>query len=232
MVTPEEREFLWDFYAPQPRMRLNLGIRRRLAPLLQNDRAKIELANSILFTLPGTPVLYYGDEIAMGDNIWLNDRNGVRTPMQWSAAVNAGFSDAPVDRLYSPPIDDPLFGYGTVNVEAQRADPASLYHTIRKMIRMRKQHPGLTGGDFQPVDAGNRAVLAYGRSSGSETMLVINNLSAARQAVRMDLAHLVGSAPTDVLTGAVLPPVVEPDYRLHLESCQYLWLRLDRQPAA
>ncbi|UCC88055.1 MAG: maltose alpha-D-glucosyltransferase, partial [Anaerolineales bacterium] len=147
MVTAEERQFMWEFYAPEPRMRLNLGIRRRLAPLLSNDRARLELANSLLFTLPGSPVIYYGDEIGMGDDIWLEDRDGVRTPMQWTAGLNAGFSSADSDRLYCPVIDDPTYGYQQVNVEAQQADPDSLLNQMRNMIRIRKAHAALGRGE-------------------------------------------------------------------------------------
>ena len=148
MVTSEERQFMWDFYAPEPRMRLNLGIRRRLAPLLGNDRSRIELANSLLFTLTGSPVIYYGDEIGMGDNIWLEDRDGVRTPMQWADAPNGGFSSAEPSALQDPVIDDEIFGYHRVNVEAQRNDPGSLLNRMREMIRVRKMHPAFGRGDL------------------------------------------------------------------------------------
>src|SRR5512136_1866033 len=141
MVTPEEREYMWNFYAPEPRMRLNLGIRRRLAPLLGNDRRRIQLANSLLLTFIGSPFLYYGDEIGMGENIWLEDRDGVRTPMQWSAAENAGFSDAPAGQLYAPVIDDAVYGYQQVNAAVQRADAGSLWHWMQRVLRIRKQHP-------------------------------------------------------------------------------------------
>ena len=141
MVSPEERQWMWEQYAPEPRMRLNLGIRRRLAPLLDNDRRKLELIHSLLFTLPGSPIIYYGDEIGMGDNIWLPDRNGVRTPMQWNSNSNAGFSDGSPENLFSPIIKDDVFGPLVVNVEKQRHDPTSLWNTIRKMLAVRKQHP-------------------------------------------------------------------------------------------
>src|SRR5690606_31187313 len=149
MVTPEDREFMWNYYAPDPRMRLNLGIRRRLAPLMDNDRRKIELLYSLLFSLPGTPTLYYGDEIGMGDNIELFDRNGVRTPMQWSAEPNGGFSDAPPESLYAPVIDDPVYGFRQVNVDVQKADPGSLLHTIRNFIATRKRLPLLASSRLQ-----------------------------------------------------------------------------------
>lgn len=225
MVTPEERAFLWDFYAPEPRMRLNLGIRRRLAPLLGNDRRKIELANSLLFTLPGTPVIYYGDEIGMGDNIWLPDRNGVRTPMQWSAGANAGFSTAPAERLYSPVIDDPVFGCGTVNVAAQRADPQSLYHALRRMIRVRKQQPALGAGDFHLVDTGQPAVLAYRRTLGTDSVLVINNLSGSPQCVVLDVEVPAMHRLRDLISGDVLPRTGGQSRSAQMEPFQYWWLK-------
>jgi maltose alpha-D-glucosyltransferase/alpha-amylase len=226
MVTEEERQFMWAFYAPEPRMRLNLGIRRRLAPLLDNDRARIELANSLLFTLPGAPVVYYGDEIGMGDNIWLDDRDGVRTPMQWSGAANAGFSTAEAEDLYSPVIDDEVYGYQQVNVEAQRSDPGSLLNWMREAIRVRKAHPALGRGDVQFLDSGTRSVLAYLRTTGEEAILAVNNLSAEEQRVELDLAEFSGSEPVDLLRGEGLPGVTEGCYRIALGRYGYRWLRL------
>jgi len=226
MVTEEERQFMWGFYAPEPRMRLNLGIRRRLAPLLGNDRARIELANSLLFTLPGAPVLYYGDEIGMGDNIWLDDRDGVRTPMQWSGAANAGFSTTEAENLYLPVIDDEVYGYRRINVEDQRADPGSLLNWIRKAIRTRKAHPALGRGDVRFLEAENRAVLAYLRTHEEETILAVHNLSAEEQKVELDLAEFSGSEPVDLLRGAGLPVVAEGPCGLVLERYGYRWLRL------
>jgi len=226
MVTEEERAFLWDFYAPEPRMRLNLGIRRRLAPLLDNDRRKIELANSILFTLPGSPIIYYGDGIGMGDNIWLEDRDGVRTPMQWSDEENAGFSTAHPSRLYSPVIDDEVFGYQKLNVRAQRNDPSSLFHTMRNMISARKKHKSFGRGDCQFLYPDSTAVLAYIRQHEDETILVVNNLSSSPQSVALELAPFSGSSPRDILSGASFPPIADKPYVLALGPCQYLWLRL------
>jgi maltose alpha-D-glucosyltransferase/alpha-amylase len=226
MVTEEERQFMWDFYAPEPRMRLNLGIRRRLAPLLGNDRARIELANSLLFTLPGSPVIYYGDEIGMGDDIWLEDRNGVRTPMQWSPDPNAGFSAADSGELYAPVIDDDDYGLRRVNVEAQRADPGSLLNRMRHMIRTHREHPALGRGDLAFLQLTNRAVLAYLRSYGNETILIVNNLSSDPQIAELDLAAYAGAQPADLLTTAKLSPVETVPYRLGLESYQSLWLQL------
>jgi maltose alpha-D-glucosyltransferase/alpha-amylase len=226
MVTEEERAFMWDFYAPEPRMRLNLGIRRRLAPLLDNDRRKIELANSILFTLPGSPTIYYGDEVGMGDNIWLEDRDGVRTPMQWSDEKNAGFSTAHPSRLYSPVIDDEVFGYQNVNVQAQRNDPSSLFHTMRKMISTRKKHKSFGRGDCQFLHPDSAAVLAYIRHHEDESILVVNNLSSSPQSVALGLAPFFGSSPRDILSGASLPSIADKPYVLALDPYQVLWLLL------
>jgi maltose alpha-D-glucosyltransferase/alpha-amylase len=209
-------------------MRLNLGIRRRLAPLLDNDRARIELANSLLFTLPGAPVVYYGDEIGMGDNIWLDDRDGVRTPMQWSGAANAGFSVADPGTLYCPAIDDGVYGYRRVNVEAQRADPDSLWNRMREMIRIRKAHPALGRGGVRFLEPDNRAVLAYLRTEGDETVLSINNLSPERQTFALDGGIPPGTSATDLLSGKKLPPIESIPRSLTLERYGFAWLKLDR----
>jgi maltose alpha-D-glucosyltransferase/alpha-amylase len=223
MVTPEERQFMWDFYAPEPRMRLNMGIRRRLAPLLGNDRRKIELANSLLFTLPGSPVLYYGDEIGMGDDIWLDDRNGVRTPMQWDATPNAGFSAASPDRLYTPLVATPPYDPTRVNAAAQQTDLQSLFHTVRRMIVMRKAHPAFGRGELAWVEAGTPAVAAYTRTYGAERLLVFNNLSDQVQTVT-----LPGSTAMSVLlcSPALAPGEDISAGMLTLEPYQYLWLEL------
>ncbi|PKO23149.1 MAG: maltose alpha-D-glucosyltransferase [Chloroflexi bacterium HGW-Chloroflexi-1] len=226
MVTEKERQFMWAFYAPEPRMRLNLGIRRRLAPLLGGDRARIELANSLLFTLPGAPVLYYGDEIGMGDNIWLEDRDGVRTPMQWSTAANAGFSSADPATLTDPVIDDGVYGYQRVNVAVQRADPGSLLNRMRKMIALRKAHTALSRGDLRFVEVANRSILAHLRNDGDETVLVIDNLSAEPQAAELDLASLAGAQPIDLFSSESLPPITTAPYKVELTRYQYRWLRL------
>jgi maltose alpha-D-glucosyltransferase/alpha-amylase len=181
MVTPDERQWMWEQYAPEPRMRLNLGIRRRLASLLENDQRQIELAYSLLLTLPGSPVLYYGDEIGMGDNIWLSDRDGVRTPMQWTSGENAGYSSAQAGQLYTPLVEDEVFGPLRVNVEAQQADPGSLFHGIQRMIAIRKQHLAFGRGDFKWVDLGSAAMAAYTRHFQGESWLIVNNLSDLAQ---------------------------------------------------
>ena len=218
MVTPEQRQWMVEQYAPDPRMRLNLGIRRRLAPLLDNDHRKIKLANSLLFTLPGSPVLYYGDEIGMGDNIWLPDRNGVRTPMQWTSGLNAGFSSAPPEQLYTPMISDEVFGPALVNVEAQRAVPGSLFHTIQRMIAIRKQHAAFGRGDFNWVNLGSSAIAAYTRHFQNETLLIINNLSDLPQIAEPSQAF--SDLYQDVLTDN--PVIVE--FPFTLQPYQALWL--------
>ncbi|MFQ5409245.1 MAG: maltose alpha-D-glucosyltransferase, partial [Anaerolineales bacterium] len=223
MVTEDERQWMWQQYAPEERMRLNLGIRRRLAPLLDNDRRKIELANSLLFTLPGSPIAYYGDEIGMGDNLRLSDRNGVRTPMQWEAGLNAGFSVADRAALFAPIVAGDEYGPATVNAQAQQADPRSLYHSVRRMIAVRKRFAAFGSGDFQWKDSGNPAVAAYVRSLPGEDLLIVHNLSAAPQlAVILYTGHV---AVRDILAGGGTFPLQSGRLELQLEPYQYLWLR-------
>jgi len=201
MVTPEERQWMWEQYAPNPRMRLNLGIRRRLAPLLDNDPRKLRLANSLLFSLPGAPIIYYGDEIGMGDNIWLSDRNGVRTPMQWDPDLpNAGFSDAPSDRLYAPVIDDDTYNPAKVNVRDQMADPSSLWHFLRRLIDLRKRLPVLADGSLEWLPARSTAVAAYLRRDERQTVLAVHNLSDAPQDVELQLPSMPESLQ-DLISG-------------------------------
>ncbi|MBP8862751.1 MAG: maltose alpha-D-glucosyltransferase [Anaerolineae bacterium] len=226
MVTPEDRQFMWDFYAPEPRMRLNLGIRRRLAPLLNNDRAAIEVANSILLTFVGSPVLYYGDEIGMGDNIWLHDRDGVRTPMQWNAGPNAGFSDAPAGALYLPVIDDPVYGYQKVNVAAQEADPHSLLNRMRYLLKVRRQYRAFGRGTLRLLDVQPKSVLAYTRVDADETFVVVNNLAPDAVTVTLPLTEYAGRTPVDVLTDETLPVIVAEGVSLTLPRYGYRWLRL------
>jgi maltose alpha-D-glucosyltransferase/alpha-amylase len=223
MLSPDERQWMWQEYAPEPRMRLNLGIRRRLAPLLDNNRCKIELANSLLFTMPGSPVLYYGDEIGMGDNIMLPDRNGVRTPMQWEAHPNAGFSIAPPERLYAPVISDEPYDPQHVNAASQQADPNSLFHAIRRMIAVRKEHPAFGCGSFAWVEVGTEEVAAYWRILGNEQLLILNNLSDSLQPVSLPLPSLPATTWCDLLTCAELPLINE---SLTLKPYQVLWLIL------
>ena len=226
MVTEEERQFMWQEYAPEPRMRLNLGIRRRLAPLLDNDRRRIELLNAILFSMRGSPIIYYGDEIGMGDNIWLPDRDGVRTPMQWDAGPNAGFSMAAPDDLYAPVIDDPVFGYQQFNVAAQRSDPSSLLNWTKKIVGIRKQHPVFGRGDFRFLMPDNGHVLSYLRTYEDETVLVVANLADSPQGVGLDLADHVGRIPTDLFSDKRLAPINGVSYRMTLSAYEYRWLKL------
>jgi maltose alpha-D-glucosyltransferase / alpha-amylase len=222
MVTPEEREWMWENYAPEPRMRLNLGIRRRLAPLLDNDARKITLLNSLLLTLPGSPIIYYGDEIGMGDNIWLPDRNGVRTPMQWTAGPNAGFSEAPAESLYSPVIQTDAYGPSKVNVAAQQVDPDSLWNSLRHMLQIRKQHRAFGWGGLEWQDCGNNQIAAYARQFDGDRILAVHNLGHLAQTVALGLEQ---TAPiVDILTGQGFSAGQE-TLVLDLAPYQYLWLR-------
>lgn len=226
MVTEAERQWMWQVYAPEERMRLNLGIRRRLAPLMDNDRRKIQLLNSILFTLPGTPILYYGDEIGMGDNIWLPDRNGVRTPMQWSAEPTGGFSQANPEQFYAPVIETEPYGPQHVNVVDQQADPQSLYHTLRNMIAVRKQHQVFGRGKFEWAQCDNPTVLAYWRKLDRERILVIQNLTDQIQTVKTSIPHLAGIHPYDLLRGRLLPAIENNRVALTLSPYRYMWLKI------
>jgi maltose alpha-D-glucosyltransferase/alpha-amylase len=221
MVTEKERQWMWKEYAPEARMRLNLGIRRRLAPLLDNDQQLIELANSLLFTLPGAPIIYYGDEIGMGDNIWLPDRNGVRTPMQWDDTPSAGFSQS--EQLYSPVIDTPPYDYQHVNVEAMKNNPHSIWHAVRRMIRLRKEHPALVEGEFEWLEAGSDRILAFYRNSTQERILAIHNLSHHNEEIKLDIAAN-GVNLTDLLTGQAISSTGH-QLSLKLKPHQYLWLK-------
>ena len=209
---------MWREYAPEPRMKLNLGIRRRLAPLLDNDRRKIEVANSILFTLIGSPIIYYGDEIGMGDNIGLDDRNGVRTPMQWDSSPSAGFSEANIEGFYYPVIGSPSYGPESVNVADQKADPDSLYHTIKKMIAIRKQHTAFGWGSFQWVDPGTNAVAAYLREYEEDRLLILNNLTDQSQEIYI---RLKTDRTVDILQAKTIPSIPK-----KLAPYQYFWLKL------
>ena len=226
MVTAEERAFMWNTYAPDPRMRLNLGIRRRLAPLLGGERRKIELLNSILFTLPGSPIIYYGDEIGMGDDIWLPDRDGVRMPMHWDAGPNAGFSDGPAEHLYYTPIEAGPFGFPTLNVAAQMSDAGSLWHTMRKMIAERKKTTVFGCGGLEFVEPENQSVLAFIRSCQGEAVLAVHNLSGARQEARLNLSAWQGAKVHDILAEKDCPRVGQDAYSIDLEPFGYVWLRL------
>lgn len=230
MVTKDERQFMWNFYSPDPNQRKNLGIRRRLAPLMDNDRRKIELLHSLLLTLPGTPMLYYGDEIGMGDNIYLGDRNGVRTPMQWTADRNAGFSSANPQRLFLPPVVDPEFHYQTVNVENQQKNPSSLLWWTKRLIALRRQYPTFGHGSFEPVRTGNRAVLAFVRGTEDQRLLVVANLSRFVQSAALDASSLSGMVPVEMFGGAAFPLVGNGRYRMSLGPHDFFWFHL--QPGA
>jgi maltose alpha-D-glucosyltransferase/alpha-amylase len=221
MVTPEEREWMWREYAPDRRMRLNLGIRRRLAPLLDNDIRKIELANSLIFSLPGTPIIYYGDEIGMGDDIALPDRNGVRTPMQWRNGRGAGFSAA--ETLFSPLISAPAFSPGAVNVEAQKKDSGSLWHFMKKLISIRKGHPAFGLGDYREVDCSSKAVLGYFRSLEPERILVVNNLGREPAEIKLSINEANGKM-TDLLSGKTIS-LDNGSLELRLKPYEFYWLR-------
>jgi maltose alpha-D-glucosyltransferase/alpha-amylase len=233
MVTNDERDYMYIAYSADPRMRINLGIRRRLAPLVDNNRRRIELLNSLLLSFPGTPIVYYGDEIGMGDNIYLGDRNGVRTPMQWNADRNAGFSTATPARLYSPVVMDPLWGYEAINVEAQQGDPSSLLNWMRNMIALRKLFAVFGRGSIEFLDPANRKVLAYLRQYQGEQVLCVANLSRFAQPVDLDLAKLEGVVPVEMLGYVEFPAIERQSYRLTLAPYSFLWLELQRraQPA-
>ena len=232
MVTDEERDYMYHEYAQDPRMKINVGIRRRLAPLLDNGRRRIELLNSLLFTLPGSPIIYYGDEIGMGDNIYLGDRNGVRTPMQWSGDRNAGFSRADPARLYSSVISDPVYGYQAINVEAQLRNPSSLLNWMKRLIRIRKNYPVFARGTIEFLHPANQKVLVYIRRDEQQCVLVVNNLSRFVQPVELDLRHYNGWMPVEIIGETHFPPIGELPYFLTLGPHGFYWFRLERGPTA
>jgi maltose alpha-D-glucosyltransferase / alpha-amylase len=226
MVTDSERDYLWQTYAADRRARLNLGIRRRLAPLLERDRRRVELMNCLLLSMPGTPVIYYGDEIGMGDNIHLGDRDGVRTPMQWSPDRNGGFSKADPAGLVLPAIMDPLYGYEAVNVESQSRDPHSLLNWMRRMLAVRRQHCAFGRGTLRFLYPKNRKILAYLREYEGETILCVANISRAPQAVELDLSGFAGRVPIELNGGSVFPPIGQLTYLLTLPPYGFYWFVL------
>ncbi len=228
MVTDIERDYMYDAYAQDKTMRLNLGIRRRLAPLLDNDRKSIELMNSMLMSMPGTPIVYYGDEIGMGDNVFLGDRNGVRTPMQWNGGWNAGFSEADPESLYSPLILNPVFGYQALNVQSQQRSHHSLLSWMRQLISVRKSTPAFGSGTIEFLQPANHRVLAYVRQSGNDRVLVVNNLSSAAQAVELDLRRYKGYLPIEMFGRNIFPRIGELPYLLTMGPHQFYWFRLRR----
>jgi maltose alpha-D-glucosyltransferase / alpha-amylase len=228
MVTNDERDYMYLAYSADPRTRINLGIRRRLAPLLDNNRRRIELLNSLLFSLPGTPIIYYGDEIGMGDNVYLGDRNGVRTPMQWNSDRNAGFSRANPAALYSPPIMDPVYGYQALNVEAEESDSSSLMNWMRNMMALRKLFRVFGRGALQFLMPKNKKILAYLRSMGTEQVLCVMNLSQYAQPVDLDIPELAGVTPIEMLGYVEFPIITKDPYRLTLGPYGFFWLELHR----
>ncbi len=226
MVTDEERDYLYNEYAKDRRMRLNLGIRRRLAPLMDNGRRRIELLHALLFSLPGSPFLYYGDEIGMGDNIYLGDRDGVRTPMQWSADRNAGFSTADFARLYFPVIMDPVYGYQSVNVEAQQRYDTSLLNWMREMIHLRKRHPVFGRGTIHLIKPANRKIFAFMRAYLDETVLCVFNLSPYPQPCELDLQEYENRIPVEMMGDTEFPPISTSPYQLAVAPRGFYWFRL------
>src|SRR5918992_677301 len=230
MVTDEERDYMYAEYAKDPRMKLNLGIRRRLAPLLDNGRAEIELMHAILFSLPGSPILYYGDEVGMGDNVYLGDRDGVRTPMQWTGDRNAGFSRADFAQLYSAPLMDPVYGYQALNVEGELRDPSSLLHWLQRMLQVRKRHPLFGIGSFEVLSAENPSVLAYVREWEGDVVLCVNNLSRFAQPVELSLQRFEGRTPIELLGRVPFPRIGELPYLLTLGPYGFYWFQIVETP--
>ncbi|MBA3275490.1 MAG: maltose alpha-D-glucosyltransferase [Chloroflexia bacterium] len=227
MVTDADRDYMYYEYAKDPRMRINVGIRRRLAPLLDNGRRQIEMMNSLLFSMPGSPVLYYGDEIGMGDNIYLGDRNGVRTPMQWSGDRNAGFSRADWARLYSPVIMDPVYGYTAVNVEAQSRVPTSLLNWMKRMIAVRKRYHAFGRGSIRFLHPENLKVLVYLREWEGEVLLCVVNLSRFVQYAELDLGEFDGWQPVELIGEIRFPRIGELPYFVTLGPHAFYWFRLE-----
>jgi maltose alpha-D-glucosyltransferase / alpha-amylase len=226
MVTSKERDYMYTTYASDVRARINLGIRRRLSPLMENDQDRIKLMNSMLLSMPGSPILYYGDEIGMGDNVFIGDRNGVRTPMQWSPDRNAGFSRADPQRLYLPPIMDPVYGYQATNVEAQIRDPGSLLSWTKRMLAVRKTSQAFGRGARRFLKPGNRKILAYLREYGEDAILCVANLSRSAQPVELNLATFKGRVPVEMLGRTAFPPIGDMPYLLTLSGYGFYWFRL------
>ncbi len=231
MVTDEERDYMYSEYAKDPRMKRNVGISRRLAPLLENDRRVAELFHGLLFSLPGSPVMYYGDEIGMGDNIYLGDRDGVRTPMQWTPDRNGGFSSADFAQLYLPALMDPVYGYAATNVESQLRNPGSFLHWVQRMVHARKEHPVFGTGTFDALDVGNEAVFAFLRrqsrdDSADDIVLCVNNLSKVAQPVELDLAALAGKTPIELFGRVPFPGIGELPYFITLPPYGFYWFSL------
>ena len=231
MVTDEERDYMYNEYAKDPRMRRNIGIARRLAPLLDNGRRQMEMLYSLLFSLPGSPVVYYGDEVGMGDNIYLGDRDGVRTPMHWTSDRNAGFSRADPAALYLPLLMDPVYGYQAVNVEAQERVATSFLHWLRRLLQVRKQHPVFGQGDYEPLYPENRRVFAFTRQLGADVVLVVANLSRFAQPVELDLSRWTGLVPEEMFGRTPFPIIDNRSYRLAMGPHGFYWFRLVEPPS-
>jgi len=226
MVTDVERAYMWDEYAKDTRARINLGIRRRLAPLMEGDRRRIELMSGLLMSLPGSPILYYGDEIGMGDNIYLGDRNSVRTPMQWSGGFNAGFSTADPERLWLPVISNPVYGYQAVNVESQLRNATSLLNWTRRLIEIRRSTRVFGRGSIAFLKPANHRVLAFTRSLGRETVLVVNNLAGTAQVAELDLSAHAGAIPIEMFGGSLFPRIGRDPYVMMMGPYDFYWFRL------
>jgi maltose alpha-D-glucosyltransferase/alpha-amylase len=227
MVTDAERDYMYAEYARDPRMKLNIGIRRRLAPLLGNGRRQMELLYGLLLSFPGTPILYYGDEIGMGDNLYVGDRDGVRTPMQWNGDRNGGFSRADFAQLYLPPLMDPLYGYQACNVEQQQRSESSLLQWVRRFIRVRQAHPVFGRGRFEVVEATNPSILGFLRSSDGETILCVSNLSRFAQPVELDLRQFAGATPVELIGRVPFPKIGSQPYPFTLGPHAFYWLSLE-----
>jgi maltose alpha-D-glucosyltransferase/alpha-amylase len=226
MVTEIERQYMWDEYAKDPRARINLGIRRRLAPLVDGDRRRIELMSALLMSLPGSPILYYGDEIGMGDNIYLGDRNSVRTPMQWNSGQNAGFSTADPERLWLPLISNAVYGYQAVNVESQERSSTSLLNWTRRLIEVRRLTKAFGRGSIEFLKPDNHRVLAFTRTLGRDTVLAVNNLAGTSQVVELDLARLAGAIPIEMFGGSIFPRIGREPYIMMMGPYDFYWFRL------
>jgi maltose alpha-D-glucosyltransferase/alpha-amylase len=226
MVTEVERQYMWDEYAQDPRARINLGIRRRLAPLMEGDRRRIELMSGLLMSLPGSPILYYGDEIGMGDNVYLGDRNSVRTPMQWNGGFNAGFSSADPERLWLPLISNALYGYQAVNVDSQQRNPTSLFNWTRRLIEVRRSTPVFGRGSIEFLKPDNHRVLAFTRTIGRESVLAVSNLAGTAQAVELDLSRYAGAIPVEMFGASVFPRINHDPYVMMMGPYNFYWFRL------
>jgi len=226
MVTEIERQYMWDEYAKDPRARINLGIRRRLAPLMEGDRRRIQLMSSLLMSLPGSPIMYYGDEIGMGDNMYLGDRNSVRTPMQWTSGVNAGFSNADPERLWLPLVSNALYGFQAVNVESQQRNPTSLLNWTRRLIEVRRSTRVFGRGTIQFLKPANHRVLAFTRTLGRESVLVVCNLAGTAQVAELDLSSLSGAIPIEMFGGSIFPRISQQPYPMMIGPYDFYWFRL------